>query len=93
MYIMLLNQLIFYPEQILYKDDFELENTLAISKRLSSVMESLLGAIQRQLSVNALAITREGWRFNYGQTIMVLLYIMTYIMHVSMVIRSLVLIG
>ena len=43
----------------------------------------MLGAIQRQLSVNAATITREGRRYNYGQTIMVILYIMTYLFTVS----------
>ena len=47
-------------------------------------MESLLGDIQRQLSVNAMAITSKGRRYNYGQRIMVLLYILTYIMNVRM---------
>ena len=70
------------------KDDSEVENTLAISKKLSSEMESLLGDIQRQLSVNAVAIRTKGRRFNYGQTIMVILYIMTYIFTVSMAIYA-----
>ena len=71
-------------KQLQDKDDSELENTLAISKKLSSEMELLLGAIQRQLSVNAMAITSKGRTYNYGQRIMVLLYILTYIMNVSM---------
>ena len=69
-------------EQLHYRYDSEVENTLAVSKRLASEMELLLGAIQRQLTVNAATITREGRRFNYGQTIMALLYIMTYLFQV-----------
>ena len=65
-------------------DDSKLKNALAISRRLSSEMESLLGEIQRQLSVNAITLTNNGKRFNYGQTIMAILYIMTYLMGVSM---------
>ena len=65
-------------------DDSKLKNALAISKRLSSEMESLLGEIQRQLSVNAITLTNNGKRFNYGQTVMAILYIMTYLMGVSM---------
>ena len=66
------------------KDEFKVDNRLDISKRLSLEMESLLGAIQRQLTVNAATITREGRRYNYGQTIMVILYIMTYLFTVSL---------
>ena len=65
------------------KDEFKVDNRLDISKRLSLEMESMLGAIQRQLSVNAATITREGRRYNYGQTVMVILYIMTYLFTVS----------
>ena len=77
--------------QIYDKDEFKVDNRLDISERLSLEMESLLGAIQRQLSVNAATITREGRKYNYGQTIMVILYIMTYLFTVSIHNRNMVL--
>ena len=55
---------------------------MAISRRLASEMEFLEGEIQRQLSVNAVALTDKVKRFNYGATISALLYIMIYIMGV-----------
>ena len=48
-------------------------------------MEFLEGEIQRQLSVNAVALTDKVKRFNYGATISALLYIMIYIMTNTMV--------
>ena len=45
-------------------------------------MAFLEGEIQRQLSVNAIALTDKVKRSNYGQTIMALLYIMINIMGV-----------
>ena len=45
-------------------------------------MDSLEGEIQRQLSINAIALTDKVKRSNYGQTIMALLYIMVNIMGV-----------
>ena len=77
--------------QLYDKDEFKVDNRLDISERLSLEMESLLGAIQRQLSVNAATITREGRKYNYGQTIMVILYIMTYLFTVSIHNRNMVL--
>ena len=45
-------------------------------------MAFLEGEIQRQLSVNAIALTNKVKRSNFGQTIMALLYIMVNIMGV-----------
>ena len=68
--------------ELRYQDDYELENKLAISRRIASEMEFLEGEIQRQLSINAIALTNKIKRSNYGQTIMALLYIMINIMGV-----------
>lgn len=65
-----------------YQDDYEMENKLAISRRIASEMKFLEGEIQRQLSINAIALTNKIKRSNYGQTIMALLYIMINIMGV-----------
>ena len=68
--------------ELRYQDDYELENKLAISRRIASEMEFLEGEIQRQLSINSFALTNKIKRSNYGQTIMALLYIMINIMGV-----------
>ena len=68
--------------QFHYQDDYEVENKLAISRRIASEMEFLEGEIQRQLSINAIALTNKVKRSNYGQTVMALLYIMINIMGV-----------
>ena len=64
--------------ELKYKDELELENTLVVSRKLASEMESLSGEIQRQLSINAVALTDQVKLFNYRKTISSLLYIMYY---------------
>ena len=68
--------------ELRYQDDYEAGNKLGISRRIASEMEFLEGEIQRQLSINAIALTNKIKRSNYGQTIMALLYIMINIMGV-----------
>ena len=68
-----------------YEDDSELEKTLDVSRLLASEMDSLVGEIQRQLSVNAAALTSTVNRANYGQAVAYVLYILTAIMGVRLV--------